>query len=212
MKPRIDLTGVRFGRLTALHPVPRTQKDHSLRWACRCDCGNLKEIRGDKLRSGAAMSCGCLRAEVAKERNTTHGLSRTREYYTWASMHRRCGDPNHRAYKHYGGRGVTVCPEWSDFLIFLSDMGERPSETTLDRVDNNRGYSKENCRWATWAEQVSNTRQTLVYTVKGETRTHAEWARELSISSSALSSRLKIGLSVEQACTLPKHYRVPKLA
>lgn len=212
MKPRIDLTGIRFGRLTALHPVPRTQKDHSLRWACRCDCGNLREIRGDKLRSGTVMSCGCLRVEMARERNTTHGLSRTREYHTWASMHRRCGDPNHPAYKHYGGRGVTVCPEWSDFLVFLSDMGERPPETTLDRVDNNRGYSKENCRWATWAEQVSNTRQTLVYTVNGETRTHAEWARELGISSSALSSRIKIGLTVEQACTLPKHYRVPKPA
>lgn len=93
-----------------------------------------------------------------KERNRTHGQTGTPTYFTWVSMHQRCSNPKHDAFDRYGGRGILVCPRWQSFEAFLADMGERPAGTSIDRIDNDRGYEKANCRWATRAVQRNNRR------------------------------------------------------
>lgn len=152
MSKLIDLTDQTFGRLTALEIKGRDCSGAAM-WKCQCTCGNTKTISGSNLRAGRTKSCGCLQ----KERATTHGMTKTSEYPTWADMKRRCINPNHAAYKYYGGRGITVCKEWlHSFETFFKDMGERPSGLTLERIDNDKGYYLENCIWATPTEQGRN--------------------------------------------------------
>lgn len=124
-------------------------------YKCTCKCGNIKTVSGSDLRSGHTKSCGCLHMEQC----TKHNMCGTFTYSTWKSMIQRCTNPNYPAYIYYGGRGITICKEWKDsFEAFFRDMGERPLELTLDRKNSNLGYFKENCRWATKAEQARNCR------------------------------------------------------
>ena len=147
------MVGKRFGRLVVVEEAGKN-KSKSILWACKCDCGNTKVLIGGNLRSGDTKSCGC----IQKERLTTHGMSGTSTYKIWEMMIQRCYNPNNTHYKDYGGRGIILCAEWLKFKGFFDDMGVRPIGLSIDRIDNEKGYYKANCRWATQTEQVRNQR------------------------------------------------------
>jgi hypothetical protein len=153
----IDLSGRQFGRWTVVAIHPERHRGH-VRWFCRCQCDTERVVVGDSLHQGISQSCGCLAREKTIKRNTTHGLSKTRAYSVWTGMLQRCLNPRHRAYAFYGGRGITVCERWLIFENFFADMGEPPEGRTLDRHNNDLGYRKANCHWATRAEQIANRR------------------------------------------------------
>lgn len=156
--PRCELSGQRFGRLTAVRDAGSDAANHRL-WLCRCDCGQETTVSTNRLRTGNTKSCGCL----YRETKTTHGATRggrpTPEFRAWVHMRRRCSDPKHPQFHDYGGRGISVCDRWQAFDAFLADMGARPSAAhSLDRIDVNGGYEPGNCRWATKDVQQHNRR------------------------------------------------------
>ncbi len=145
------MIGQKYGRLKVLVLF----KVHNKRtlFKCRCDCGNILNVERSNLLTGHSRSCGCL----AKETSTTHGMSHFAEYPIWVSMIQRCHNKNSSVYSYYGGRGITVCQEWKDsFENFYHDMGERPEGLSIERVNNNLSYSKDNCIWANRTTQSRN--------------------------------------------------------
>jgi hypothetical protein len=143
--------GLRFGRWTVLSFVDGRN------WLVRCDCGTEKQVTKSNLQKGKTSSCGCLRHDL----NFIHGhtTKTSSAYGRWNAMKQRCTNPKHKRFADWGGRGITVCERWNDFLNFLADMGEPPSpELTIDRIDNDKGYSKGNCQWATRLQQTYNRR------------------------------------------------------
>lgn len=153
-----EVTGMRFGNLTVLGRSIRKSSAGAL-WVCQCDCGGNTVTTSLKLRTGHSASCGCKREKIlASGTNLTHGLSKTRTYRTWKEMRNRCKNEKATQYKWYGARGVSVCERWEKFENFLDDMGIRPVDKTLDRINPELGYSKENCRWATSKQQAETNR------------------------------------------------------
>ena len=186
-----DLTGQCFGRLTVIEFVTM-QKSKSI-WRCRCECGAIKEVKGNHLKSGETLSCGCLRDEQRSLRAKTHGHSakRSGEYVVWASMKTRCLNPRHSSFPRYGGRGIKVCDRWMRFELFLADLGPRPSTShTLERIDNNKDYEPDNCCWVPRAWQQRNTRNSRLLSFQGTTRPLIEWAEILRINYQTLIARL----------------------
>lgn len=164
MPATIDLTGQRFGRLVVRLEVGRTRG--GICWRCECDCGEQIEAISGHLRHGTR-SCGCLKrdqaAQVGRRKRPRHGHAgrgqKTRAYHSWEAMIQRCTNPHTKAFKNYGGRGITICDRWRrSFEAFLADMGEPPDGHTLDRKNNDGCYEPDNCRWATRAEQKLNQR------------------------------------------------------
>ena len=197
----LNLTGNRFDRLTVRLRVPPNSKDGRAVWECECDCGNIVYVRADSLRKGNTRSCGCLRNEKLEENSVTHGMRHSPEYSVWCDIKTRCYNRNHEHYHCYGGRGITVSDEWKEsFEAFYRDMGPRPSsDHSIDRKNNDLGYSKENCRWATRVEQANNTRTNLIIDFDGERKSLKTWCSELGLHYRTIYRRLKKGLSFEDS-------------
>lgn len=195
-----DLAGRRFGRLIAISYAGTQRgggKFYAL-WHVECDCGTAIVTRRCGLVSGGTTSCGCSR--------TTHGKSYSSEYTIWHHMIRRCHYPKNTNFPIYGGRGIAVCDRWrfgenamSGFECFLADMGDRPAELTVERKDNELGYSKDNCCWATRKTQARNKRTTLFLNVNGERKTMIQAAEDANLSYEKVYSRLKRGDTAERA-------------
>lgn len=199
---RKDIIGKKFGRLTVIRYL-RTGKYWKAIWQCRCDCGAVVESFGERLNSGNTKSCGCLVRDATTARSTKHGHAargaHTNTYYSWRSVIDRCTNPSSHAFHLYGGKGIGVCKRWLKFENFLADMGEKPHGTSIDRIRNDIGYSKANCRWATKKIQAVNRRTTRFITFQGETLCIKDWAERSGVKYTTLLQRLKYKWPLEKA-------------
>lgn len=202
MAKQNELKYKRFGRLLVLMKADSNR--NGIRWLCRCDCGVTKVIPAKNMVSGRTLSCGCLQKEAARK-NTKHGHNingrHTRTYSSWHDMRRRCRDKNHKSHANYYDKGITVCERWKEFINFLSDMGERPEGKTLDRIDSNGNYEKDNCKWSTHKEQANNMSRNHYLEYKGEKLTISQWADKQGLPYNTLTARIRRGWSIERALT-----------
>lgn len=212
MPKAIDLTGKRFGNLTAVRLSEHRLSSSGVSkryWLCKCDCGNTKSIYARSLTSGNTKSCGCLNIYKLKtdKRRKTHGLSKTHLYKVWVDIKRRCNNKSREDYRYYGGEGKRVCEEWTEnyeaFYQWALSSGYKDG-LTIDRIDNTKGYSPDNCRWVDMTVQANNRRSNHLLTYKGETKSLADWAREYSLNYGALNDRInKFHWSIEKALLTP---------
>lgn len=170
--------------------------------------GVEREVRVDHVMERKRSPCGCARRLSTKKRrpvlhknNLTHGMSGSALYNRWCGMQQRCNNPNNQAYAAYGARGITVCARWAVFQNFLQDTGHPPDGATLERIDNDKGYSPENCRWATREEQQNNRRTNRWITLGGVTKTITEWSRLTGIHHNTITQRIDGGATPERALT-----------
>ena len=208
-----DLTGQKFGRLTALEFI-RCGEKHIGLWKCKCDCGNERFVRSNSLRTGRTQSCGCMQHEIVAKNQTTHGGSKDRLYWVWSNMLRRCEKKYSDYFPDYGGRGIKVCNEWHDYSVFKKWMIEngydskaKTGKTTIDRIDVNGDYCPENCRVVPMSVQNINKRNNHLLTYDGHTKPLSVWANEMGIKKGTLLSRIKYGWSVEDALTIKPKFR-----
>lgn len=208
------MIGQRFGRLTVIAEAPRKPTSrHLRRWVCSCDCGGSTVSFTHTLKRGRAKSCGCLRIEKLVSVNRlddkpAHNMSKSATYRTWCSIKQRCLNPNNSRWMSYGGAGITICDRWRDsFDAFYEDMGDRPSrDHSIDRIDNGKGYSPDNCRWATRSEQQINSgKKGQIYVqIGGRKMTVRQIADAAGIGRGAVLLRLSKGLTGE-ALLAPNH-------
>lgn len=207
MPNAIDLTGMRFGRLTVLSQAESSYDKSGRpvrRWLCKCDCGNTIVTTRQNLRKGDTKSCGCLKSDETKRRLTTHGESKSVLYKRWKAMRKRCQNKNSSDYPHYGGRGIRVCEEWQDYTVFekWALTHGYSNELSIDRVDVNGNYEPANCRFVSMKEQCNNRSNNISVTYAGEQYTLSKLAEAKGIQYSTLYERVKRGMSVDDAiCT-----------
>ncbi len=201
-----DLANMRFGRLTALYYEVRGKRIY---WLCKCDCGTEKWVRSDCLTRGGSTSCGCYNAEKTR-RQIKHGDGRrgksSRIYNILITMKQRCENPRNPNYKYYGGRGISICPEWHDYMTFKKwALSNGYNDTlTIDRIDVNGNYEPSNCRWVTMKVQANNTRGNHYISLEGVTKTRTQWAELFGILPTSLDNyKWKHKCSYEEAV---KHY------
>jgi len=188
MYKSVDLTGRTFGLLTV---KKRCDYGHA-KWVCDCQCGKQVDVRAGDLLLWQ-QSCGCL--------VNRHDMSHTPIYQIWGAMIQRCCNSRSRSYLDYGGRGIRVCDRWRDFSLFFADMGHRPGEMSLERIDNSGPYSPENCRWATSIEQGNNKRNNRRMTINNEEMTVAQASRKFGVPDKTIRQRLRYGWSDRESAT-----------
>ena len=208
----LDILHEKFNKLTVVRYNGVNNK-HKHIYECCCECGNIKTTDRRALLTGHTGSCGCYFRSVCWRNRVTHGETikglsgkfNNPEYRAWSSMKERCENPMHASYHNYGGRGITVSPEWSvDFLAFLKSIGKRPSKAhSLERINNSLGYFEVNVKWATIAEQSNNRRTNIVIEFDGEHKTMSQWAAQVGLSKEVVSGRLKRGWSIGDALSRP---------
>lgn len=199
----IDLTGKQFGRLTVLMRDPKQPKK-AIKWVCKCACGNIVSACGYSLRYGDTQSCGCYQIEQTGNAARKHGDSNKRLFRIWCGMKERCSKRSQTNYKYYGGRGISVCEEWSDYSSFKEwAISTGYTDTlTLDRIDSNGNYEPHNCRWVPQEQQKLNTRRNKLISYNGKTMTMMEWSKFIGINYSTLRSRINEGhWCIEDALT-----------
>lgn len=196
-KIRKNLSGKIFGRLTVIaHDELYTKKT---KWICRCICGKVVSVTGIGLANGSTASCGCLKHDVMMNRQVTHAMTGSREHRIWMGMKNRCYNESYSRYYDYGGRGITVCPEWiNSFTTFYRDMGRCPSGKSLERTDNSLGYSAKNCIWATRKQQQNNMRSNVFWEAFGITKNRRTWAKSLGIAANSIDWALAHGKTLEE--------------
>lgn len=204
-----DLINTRFGRLVVLRVFSDMSRGYQRTLAeVQCDCGVNKIVHVASLKAGTTTSCGCYCAEYASARMTRHGHSTTKyhspTHRSWMAMRERCMNPNANAYERYGGRGITICERWDSYETFLEDMGARPDKTSLDRIDNSKGYYPENCKWATSLEQGRNRSNNKLYEYQGEMLPISVIAERTGVERHLLGARLRTGWEMSRAITTPK--------
>lgn len=203
----LNLEGKTIGRWKV--GVSRIINGHTY-FHCTCRCGKESVVRGSALEAKTTLSCGCLRAELTSKRFFRHGLHSSRFYHIWQSMIARCTNLKHPHYRYYGGKGIKICQQWQKFIPFHDDMYESylehtkrygEKQTTLDRINSDKGYYPRNCRWATYAEQARHN-DTLV-TWNGHTLSITQWAKRLNVDRYIFYSRISRGKTPEQAIITP---------
>ena len=200
-----NLSGLKFGKLTVMERAEdkRSQNGRNhIMYICKCDCGKQVVVKAENLRSGNTKSCGCLSSEKTKERLKKHGMHGTRIYVIWQGMKSRCNNPHSLSYANYGNRGIKVCNEWQNDFDAFKDWAYKngyKDNLTLDRIDNNKGYSPSNCRWATNSEQQLNKRNNHIVYYKGDYIPLAKLSNITGINAGTLRSRLNKGMSAKDA-------------
>lgn len=198
---------IRFVRNMLYKSGSKKGKSYGERWLYECGyCGNTFEAYIYHVKRGKIKSCKCYQNSVRKKNATTHGMSRTPEYRSWESMLARCYNKNQKGYERWGGRGIKVCQRWREsFENFYEDMGPKPTKKhTIERINNDKDYTKTNCKWATYEEQANNKSNTIYVCYKGEERTLTEWSNITGIKYGTLYRRLKIKeWSIEKTLTKP---------
>ncbi len=204
----LKLEGYQTDTFTVIRQLAKDSSGNRL-WECRCFCGNLFTSHSARIKRTASLTCGCLwRQRVSNGRKATSrwkGLSSHPLYSIWSGMIRRCYDSTDTAYRNYGGRGITVCDRWHNPSDFIADMSPRPAGTSIDRIDNNKGYSPENCKWSTRAEQNRNRRDTIMITMAGVTLPLITWCEIYGQSRNLVYERIKdSGWDVWEALVIPR--------
>lgn len=199
---RLISKGTRFGRLTVIG-VNHKGTDRKYYYDCLCDCGNRCIVRSNSLTTGNTKSCGCM---VKESKNVKHGMKHTRLYGIWCGMRDRCNNEKNPAYKRYGGKGITVCKEWNEFISFYKwSMSNGYNESlSIDRINVNGNYEPSNCRWATPKEQSDNKSCNIIIELNGKKQDLQQWCDELGFNRSTINTRVRMcGWSYEKALTTP---------
>lgn len=208
MKKIKDLTGNKYGFLTVIKLHASDQPNGQVIWHLKCVCGKDVFRVKPAFKNCPYASCGCKRNsdKIRHRQSGCGGSGVSREYRAWVSIKSRCENPKSKAYNGYGGRGIQICQRWrASFADFLADMGPCPTNKhSIDRRDNDGSYEPDNCRWATRVEQQNNTRRNRIISYKMETKTLAEWCRELNLNYHRARNRLNSGWAAETVFTSNK--------